>query len=170
MRIIEKKIRDIKSMRVLFIFDYIIILVLIISAFNLGFFSPVTYIFVPLLFICVLFQLLLYFVPKGKVTFDSSGVKIVAAHTNAIICWNNVKCIYYNSFFEFFPLLNHFTIDLLLKVGNEIIDFSKCFGDILVHKKEYLNIISCIPRHILCDNDFMIYKNITEKRKNKYRT
>ena len=117
-----------KSIRILFIFDFVIILILLISFFHLGFFSPVTYIFLTLLLICISLQLLLNFIPKGKIIFDASGVTIITKHMNTNIYWDEIKCIYYNSFSEIFPLLNHFTIELWYKLDNEIIEFDKKFG------------------------------------------
>ena len=169
MKKIEKKIRDVKAIRLLFIFDFVIVLILFISFLHLGFFSPVTYIFFPLLLICILLQLLLNFIPKGKITFDASGVTIITKHTNVNIYWDKIKCIYYNSFSEIFPLLNHFTIELCFKLNDEIIELDKKFGNIRIFKNEYLNIVSFIPRHILDVNDLMIYRNIVEKQKNKYK-
>ena len=169
MRKVEKKIIDMKSIRILFIFDFVIILVLFISFFHLGFFSPVTYIFLLLLLICISLQLLLNFIPKGKIIFDASGVTIITKHMNTNVYWDKIKCIYYNSFSEIFPLLNHFTIELWFKLDDEIIEFDKKFGNIRIFKQEYLNIISFIPRHILDVNDLMVYRNIMEKQKNKYK-
>ena len=166
---VEKKIKDIKSIRILFIFDFIIILILVISFFGLGFFSPAIYIFSSLLLICILFQLLLCFIPKGKVIFDFNGITIITRHINTIVSWSEVKGIYYNSFSEILPLLNHFTIDLWIKLEDELIDFDNKFGNIKIYKKEYLNIISYIPRHIFEINEFIIYRNIVEKEKNKYK-
>ena len=158
-----------KSIRILFIFDFVIILVLFISFFHLGFFSPVTYIFLLLLLICISLQLLLNFIPKGKIIFDASGVTIITKHMNTNVYWDKIKCIYYNSFSEIFPLLNHFTIELWFKLDDEIIEFDKKFGNIRIFKDEYLNIISFIPRHVLDVNDLMIYRNTMEKQKNKYK-
>ena len=169
MRKVEKNIRDMKSIRILFIFDFVIILILLISFFHLGFFSPVTYIFLTLLLICISLQLLLNFIPKGKIIFDASGVTIITKHMNTNIYWDEIKCIYYNSFSEIFPLLNHFTIELWYKLDNEIIEFDKKFGNIKIYKHEYLNIIAFIPRHILDANELMIYRNTIEKQKNKYK-
>lgn len=169
MRKVEKKIRDMKSIRILFIFDFVIILILLISLFHLGFFSPVTYIFLPLLLICISLQLLLNFIPRGKIIFDASGVTIITKRINTNVYWDKIKCIYYNSFSEIFPLLNHFTLELWFKLDEEVVEFDKKFGNIRIFKDEYLNIISFIPRHILDVNDLMIYRNIMEKQKNKYK-
>ncbi len=169
MRKVEKKIRDIKSIRILFIFDFVIILVLIISFFHLGFLSTATYIFLPILLACISLQFVLHFIPKGKVIFDLSGVTIITKNRSINIYWDKVKCIYYNSFSEMFPFLNHFTIELWLKVDDEIIDFTEKFGYVRIFKNEYLNVISFIPHHILESNDLMIYRNIIEKQKNKYK-
>ena len=171
MRKVEKNIRDMKSIRILFIFDFVIILILLISFFHLGFFSTVTYIFLPLLLICISLQLLLNFIPKGKIIFDASGVTIITKRMNANVCWDKIKCIYYNSFSQIFPLLNHFTLELWFKLDEEVVEFDKKFGNIRIFKDEYLNIISFIPRHILDVNDLMIYRNIMEKQKTniKYR-
>ena len=166
---VEKKIRDIKAIRILFIFDIVIVLILFTAFFHLGFFSPVTYIFCPLLLICILLQLLLNFNPKGKIIFDASGVTIITKLTNTNIYWDNIKCIYYNSFSEIFPLLNHFTIELWFKLDDEIIDFDAKFGNIRISKNEYLNIISFIPRHILDVNELMVYRNIVEKQNNEFK-
>ncbi|MBR2616842.1 MAG: hypothetical protein IKC56_01215 [Clostridia bacterium] len=159
MKQVKKKIKDIKSIRVLFIFDCIITIILLVSIFYLGFFSSVIYIFLSLLLMCVLLQLYLHFIPKGEVIFDASGVTIVTKKINITIYWNKVKCIYYNSFSEIFPLLNHFTIDMWLKIEEEIIDFDEKFGNIKLYKKEYLNIISFIPKHVLDVNDYLIHKS-----------
>lgn len=169
MKKVEKKIRDIISIRILFIFDFVILLILFATSFYLGFFSLVTYIFLPILLVCISLQFVLFFKPNGKVIFDLSGVTIITKNTSVSIYWDNVKCIYYNSILEIFPLLKHFTIELLIKLDDEIIDFNKNFGNIIIFKDEYLNIISFIPHHVLDINEFMIYRNIIEKKKNKYK-
>lgn len=166
---VEKKIREIKAIRILFIFDFAIILVLLFFFFHLGFFSIGTYIFFPLLLVCISLQLLFYFVPNGKVIFDSIGITIITKHTNDRIDWEDVKQIYYRPFGEFFPFLDHFTLDLWIKIDGKTIDFDTKFGSIKIYEKEYLDIISFIPRYILDVNDFMIYRNIIEKEENKYK-
>ena len=162
---VEKKIRDLKAIRILFIFDFAIITALLISFFHLGFLSPATFIFFPLLLICIILQLLLYFIPKGKVIFDSIGITIITKHEKEIIPWNRVKHIHYNSFSEIFPLLDHFTVDLLINTDEGIIDFNHKFGIIKTYEKEYLRIVSLIPQHILDDNNFMIYKICRKSKK-----
>lgn len=158
-----------KAIRILFLFDIAIILILFISFLHFGFLSSITYIFFPLFLICILLQLLLNFIPKGKIIFDESGVTIITKHMSTNIYWDKVKCIYYNSFSEIFPLLNHFTIDLWFQLDDEIIELDKKFGNIRIFRNEYLNIISFIPRHILDTNSLMIYRNIVEKQKNKFK-
>ena len=64
--------------------------------------------------------------------------------------------------------MDHFTIDLRIKIGEELVCFDHKFGDVKIYEKEYLNIISLIPHHILKAKDLMIYRNMSEKEKNKY--
>lgn len=165
MKKVEKKIKDLKSIRILFIFDFVIALVLFISFFYLGFFSPATCIFLPLLLVCISLQLFFHFTSKGKVIFDANGVAIITKHMTTNICWNKIRYIYYNSFSEIFPFLNHFTIELLFQLDDEIVDFNEKFGNIKMFKDEYLSVISFIPRYILDVNDFMIYKKHIGKTK-----
>lgn len=168
MKKVKKKIRNVRSIRMLFIFDYVIMLALAVSFFYLGFFSLVTYIFLALLTVCISLQLILHFVPKGELVFDVSGITIITKKTNIFVCWNDVKHIYYNSFSEWFPLLSHCTIDMRMIINGEIIDFDERYGNINISKEEYMNIVSFIPKNILESNDWMIYKNIVEKENNSY--
>ena len=165
---VEKKIRDEKSIRILFIFDFVLIFVVLIPSFHFGFFSPITYIFLPILLICVSLQLILHFVPKGRIRFDSSGITIITKNINTNVAWNDVRNIYYNSFADGFLSLNHYTIDLSIRIDGKMVELDSEIGGVIVNKAEYLRIISFIPRQILEVNDMMIYRNFIEKQNNKY--
>lgn len=165
---IEKKLRDIKSIRLLFVFDLVIIAILLIALLNPKASLAIMIIFFPLLIICISLQLALYFIPKGSIVFDSSGVTIFTKTKSINVDWNNVEHIYYNSFSRLIPFLDHFTIDLRLNNKNEIIDLDQKYGNIKVYEKEYMQIVSLIPHQLLKKNMFMIYRNIMEKNENKY--
>lgn len=165
---VEKKIRDEKSIRILFIFDFVLVLAVLIPSYHFGFLSPITYIFLPILLICVSLQLVLYFVPKGRIRFDSSGITIITKNINTTVAWNDVRHIYYNSFADGFLLLNQYTIDLSIRIDGKMVELDSEIGEVIVNKAEYLRIISFIPRQLLEINDMMIYRNFIEKQNNKY--
>ena len=168
MKCIEKKLREVKAIRLLTIFDIGLIVICIIAYMPLGFFNPATYMFGSLLIVCLILQFVLYFVPKGKIKFDSTEITIESKYLNTKISWEEVNHIYFNSFSYIFIFLRHYTMDLSINVNGKMIDIEDV-GDVKIYKQEYKEIISFIPRSVLDNNEFMIYRNQIEREKNEYK-
>ena len=80
------RLYDIRSIRLLFVFDFI--LLVIITSCGIAFppfFNISTYIFGSLLLICILTQVGLYLFPRGYVLFDEKGIEFISEALSDIL-------------------------------------------------------------------------------------
>lgn len=162
---ISLPILNLKAIRLLILLEIINILIIIVTVVIIDNFIPVVCIFGLLLFVCLIVHIYLQINKIGYIVFSSESVNIISKKINCEIEWGNIKGIYYNSIKEFFPGLEHFTIDIVFKYNGNIHTINSMIGQIKSYKKTYKKIIQFIPLDIIEENEFMIYRNIIEKKK-----
>jgi hypothetical protein len=158
------KVLDLRSIRLLFVFQIILLIFIVVVVSYIGIFNPGTYIFSLLFIVCLLIQI--YLKNKGGcVIITSNSVEIISKKLNKKVTWNDVKGIYYNSIEYMFPELKQGTMDLFLFVDGEVYDVDSTLGNIKVNKKQYEEIVSIIPKECFEQNEFLIYRSLAEKIK-----
>jgi hypothetical protein len=168
MKQIEKTLRQYRAIRLLFIFEFFLFLPLIVIFFWVDLAPVLCGIFLPLIALCGLVQLWLTFKPVGTVVFHVQGLTVQTKKLCAEIAWKDVLNVYFRDGSDWF-LLAHFLLDLRVRCDGKTVDFSGEQGEVKLSQREYLEIISLIPKEVLAENEYMIYRNITEKDKNEYR-
>ncbi len=170
---IEKKIRQWQVIRLLFILDIIFIASVIASIVifltvdrNILMLLMCNFLLLSLLSVSVAFQFKLYNKPVGTIIFEYNGITIQSKKANMYVHWEQVEHIKYYNFFDIILLL-HFTLDLCINLDEESFDVSSRIGEIKINKKDYIRIVSIIPRQVLEKKAFMIDERIIKKYENK---
>lgn len=159
------KVYDLKLIRLLAVIQTITLIIVIVISSTLGFLSLPNYIFGGIFLIETLLQIGFILSSKGTALFNEKGVEIKKRKFHKFYKWEFVKGLFYNSIGEFFPLLNHLTLELLVEDDGKVMLVNDNYGGIKCTKKKYKQIISLIPIEILEKNEFMLYRNIVEKQK-----
>ncbi|MDE6655937.1 MAG: hypothetical protein K2J85_02985 [Anaeroplasmataceae bacterium] len=128
-------------------------------------FSVLVYISISFFLVESIFQMYFILSSKGEIFFNTNGVEIKNKKLHKFVNWNAVKGIYYNSFAEIFPFLNHCTLELWIESDGKTVLVDEEIGDIKCTKKRYRQIVSLIPYDLIEENDFLLYRNIVEKQK-----
>ncbi len=159
------KVYDLKLIRLLAVILTGTLIIVIVISTTLGFLSLSNYIFGGIFLIELLFQIGFILSSKGTALFNDKGVEIKKRKFHKFYKWEFVKGLFYNSIGEFFPLLNHLTLELWVEDDGKVMLVNDNYGGIKCTKKKYKQIISLIPIEVLEKNEFMLYRNIVEKQK-----
>lgn len=165
----KKNIRNYVAIRLLTVYEICLIIFSIIFFIYCGYVPLFMIVIFLLLFSFFIAQLLLYLLPNGYLEFDDKGINIKSKRIVRKINWMDVCEFYFNSFdVSNLFFLRYNTIELSVIINDNKIDIIKEIGEITCKKKDYILIISKIPKEALVKNEFMIYSTILEKSKNKY--
>ncbi len=162
---IQLKMYNLKLIRLQTLIQIVTIIIITVSlgvCIGWGLSSVIVYIPISLFLIESIFQIYFILSSKGEIHFNTNGVEIKNKKLHKFVNWNAVKGIYYNSFAEIFPLLNHCTLELWIEVDGKTILVDYEIGDIKCTKKRYRQIISLIPYDLIEENEFLLYRNIVE--------
>lgn len=165
MPLVRLKMYDLKLIRLLALFQIATLIIIIICCIGWKFLSIFVYINTGLFLVESIFQLGYIKYSKGEVQFDKNGVEIKKNKFQTFVNWNAVKGVYYNSFGDIFPLLNHCTLELWIEYDGKTIVIDNEIGNIKCTKKKYKQIVSLIPYDILEENEFLLYRSLGEKHK-----
>lgn len=135
---------DIKSIRILFVFEIVFMLIIFCCMIEFSIFNLVSFIFICMLILCIILQICLRYINKSIIYVCHRGLKIISKKKIIEIDWCNVRDVKYNPFKEIFPLLENNTICIRFFKNVEI--NSKCVKKITIRasKEKYLKIISTI--------------------------
>ena len=131
------RLYDIRSIRLLFVFDFIFLV--IIASCGIAFpsyFSIPTYIFGSLLLICILTQVGLYLFPRGYVLFGEKGIEFISRKVTTQVLLKDVGELIYNDLSYIF-ILKQNTLEFWYKEGNLMIPIEKKYYPIKISKKKF---------------------------------
>lgn len=131
------RLYDIRSIRLLFVFDFILLIIIISCGISFPpFFSIPTYIFGSLLLICILIQVGLYLFPRGYILFGKKGIEFISRKVTTQVLWKDVGELTYNDLSYIF-ILKQNTMEFCYKEGDLMIPIEKKYYPIKISKKKF---------------------------------